>query len=91
MTKDNDDHTLMKFPCTFPIKIVGHAHEDFEKTILNIIKQHAPEITETSLKSRQSSDGKYVSITATIEAASKTQLDAIYLDLTACKLVLMAL
>lgn len=91
MTKHKTTDTLLKFPCEFPIKIVGHATTEFEKTVLEIVKRHAPEITLSSHKMRKSSDGKYLSITVTIQAASKAQLDAIYLDLTACKLVLMAL
>jgi putative lipoic acid-binding regulatory protein len=35
--------------------------------------------------------GNFVSITAVIEAESQSQLDAIYQDLTDCKLVIMAL
>jgi len=38
-----------------------------------------------------SKTGKYTSITITITAHSKDQLDAIYLDLTACEHVTMAL
>jgi putative lipoic acid-binding regulatory protein len=35
--------------------------------------------------------GNFVSVTATVEAQSKTQLDAIYQELTDCEQVLMAL
>jgi putative lipoic acid-binding regulatory protein len=38
-----------------------------------------------------SSSGKYLSVTVTIEARSKAQLDRIYQDLTDCEQVLVAL
>jgi putative lipoic acid-binding regulatory protein len=38
-----------------------------------------------------SSSGKFISVTVTIEALSKDQLDRIYQDLTDCEHVLVAL
>lgn len=86
-----DDETIMEFPCEFPIKAMGAAVEDFEVVVMEIVKQHVPGLTAGQLKQRPSKNGKYVSITVTIEAHSKAQLDAIYIDLTACEKVLMAL
>jgi putative lipoic acid-binding regulatory protein len=40
---------------------------------------------------RTSGDGNFVALTYTIVATGRDQLDAIYRELTACKLVLMAL
>jgi putative lipoic acid-binding regulatory protein len=40
---------------------------------------------------RESGKGNYVSITVTVQATSRAQLDAIYMDLTACELVLYAI
>jgi putative lipoic acid-binding regulatory protein len=40
---------------------------------------------------KTSKGGKYLAITVTIHAESKAQLDAIYLDLTQCPDVVMAL
>lgn len=81
----------MEFPCEFPIKAMGLASEALHITVLEIVQRHAPEANEQAMKSRPSSNGKYVSLTITITAKSRDQLDAIYIDLTACKQVLMAL
>ena len=87
----NEETTFLTFPCDFSIKVVGEDTPEFEQAVLSIIHKHAPDLSEGSLRTRQSKKGKYLSFTVTIQAHSKAQIDAIYLDLTACKLVLMAL
>jgi putative lipoic acid-binding regulatory protein len=87
--KEND--SVFSFPCDFPIKAMGHASGNFEITVLEIVRCHSPDLTEDAFKSRPSSNGKYISVTVTIRAESRKQLDAIYMDLTACEHVLMAL
>jgi len=90
MKKSNED-TIMKFPCQFPIKVMGIASDNFDIVIFNIIKKHVPYLSEDAIKSRLSQKGNYVSVTVTIEAESREQLDNIYYDLTEHKMVLMAL
>lgn len=91
MTPNKENDSVFSFPCDFPIKAMGHASGNFEITVLEIVRRHAPDFTENSFKSRPSSNGKYISVTVTIRAQSRKQLDAIYMDLTACEHVLMAL
>ena len=91
MTSNNENDSVFSFPCDFPIKAMGHARGNFEITVLEIVRRHAPDLTEDAFKSRPSSNGKYLSVTVTIRAESRKQLDAIYMDLTACEHVLMAL
>ncbi|NOX92528.1 MAG: DUF493 domain-containing protein [Gammaproteobacteria bacterium] len=91
MDKSDNNKPAMEFPCEFPIKAMGLASETLHMVVLEIVQRHAPEAGEHVLKSRPSSNGKYISVTITINAKSRAQLDAIYLDLTACEQVLMAL
>lgn len=83
--------TLLEFPCSFPIKAIGPQGEDFEDLVHELVKQHVPELTRHDLSCNASSSGKYLSVTAHIEAQSQAQLDAIYSDLTASEQVMMAL
>jgi uncharacterized protein len=85
------DDTNLKFPCDFPIKIVGVANDEFEISVLTIFRQHFPDLSETAISARHSRDNKYLSLTVTVHAHSKEQLDKLYQDLTACEQVLMAL
>ena len=85
------EESPLVFPCTFPIKAMGLARDDFDTIVVEIIRRHAPKLTEGAVKVRPSSNNKYLSITVTITAESREQLDAIYHDLTACEHVLMSL
>ena len=86
-----EGETLLEFPCEFPIKAMGLACDELEIAVIEIVNRHVEVITEGALKTNSSKNGKYTSITITITAYSKTQLDAIYMDLTACKHVSIAL
>ena len=88
--EDNKEETLMEFPCSFPIKAMGKATDDFDVLIVEIVRKHYPDLTEGAVKTRPSREGKYISVTVTINAQSREQLDNIYLDLTAHERVLMA-
>ena len=83
--------TLLEFPCDFPIKIMGKAEDTFAEVVLSIVTKHAPDFDATRMELRTSSGGNYLSITCTIVAQSKPQLDAIYMDLTAHPMVKVAL
>lgn len=85
------DDTLFNFPCDFPIKIMGHANDEFEVAVLTIIRKHFPNISETALNLRESKEGKYLSVTVTVTADSREQLDAVYLELNAHHTVIMTL
>ena len=65
--------------------------DDFDAMVVSIIRRHAPELDDTTVETRHSRGGRYISITVTIQARSREQLDNIYADLTANKRILFAL
>lgn len=83
--------SLFEFPCRFPIKAVGRSGDDFDLEVVNIVRRHAPDLGEGSVRSSPSRRGNFVSVTVTITATSREQLDAIYRELNAHKAVLMTL
>lgn len=85
------DTTLLEFPCQFPIKAMGKISADFEKIVVDIVQLHVLNMDKSSIKSRHSKKSNYLAVTVTIEATSKSQLDAIYQDLTKHSLVLITL
>ena len=89
MSEHNE--TIMEFPCQFPIKAMGRNSEGFEAKIVTLVRKHCPELHEAAVVSRDSKGGKYLSVTVTITATSREQLDNIYMELTACEEVMMAL
>ena len=89
MTSETD--TLLEFPCAFPIKAMGRASAEFEDIVREIVFRHASAWSDSAVTARPSGAGNFVSVTITVRAESRPQLDAIYQDLTDCELVLMAL
>ncbi|MDX1573726.1 MAG: DUF493 domain-containing protein [Methylophaga sp.] len=82
MTTPEQPETLLEFPCEYPIKAMGLSSADFESIVIEIVRRHVNHVAEKAVSSRQSSGGKFTSVTVTIQATSKAQLDAIYQDLT---------
>jgi putative lipoic acid-binding regulatory protein len=89
--KEIEEDTIMEFPCQFPIKAMGKAEDDFDILIVGIIRKHIADLSENAVKSRLSKEGKFISVTVTVTAESKQQLDNIYLELTSHEKVLWAL
>ena len=83
--------TLLEFPCAFPLKIMGLADNALAQTVLEVILRHAPDFDGATMEMRASSTGKYVSLTCTINATSKPQLDALYRELSSHPLVKVVL
>ena len=83
--------TLLEFPCDFPIKIMGMAQDDFASLMVEIVLRHVPDFDAARVEMRASSGGKYLSVTCTVRATSKPQLDALYRELTAHPLVKVVL
>lgn len=85
------DKDLMEFPMSFPIKIMGEAQADFAQSIVDIVLRHAPDYDVASTEMRPSRAGRYLSLTCTIRATSRAQLDALYTELTRHPLVKVVL
>jgi uncharacterized protein len=83
--------TLFKFPCEYPLKVMGRKSDEFRSLVLGIVQKHTGDIDAANIAERPSKDGNYLGLTFTLQAQSKEQLDAIYRELTACEGVLMAL
>ena len=87
----NDKDTLLQFPCQFPIKVMGRQESKFRETVVEIVARHTQAVAEEYVSEQPSRAGNFVSVTVTINATSRDQLDRIYQDLTECQKVLMAL
>ncbi len=82
---------VIAFPTAFPIKIMGRREGGFTTAVIEIVKKHAPDFAPGTLESRPSREGKYVSLTATVNATSQEQLDALYRELCDHPSVVMVL
>jgi hypothetical protein len=81
----------LQFPTAFPIKVMGLTRDGFAQAIVAVVRRHAPEFDPSTVEMRTSSRGKYLSLTCTITATSRAQLDDLYRELTAHPMVAMVL
>lgn len=81
----------LQFPCDFPVKIMGACTEGFAQAMLDIVLRHAPDFDPAAMQMRASSKGNYLSLTCTLRAHSRAQLDALYRELSAHPLVKVVL
>ena len=92
MTPVSDDtESLLQFPCDFPIKIMGHTSDGLAQEILAMVLRHAPDFDSKTMEMRASAKGNYLGLTCTIRARSRSQLDALYRELSGHPLVKVVL
>jgi uncharacterized protein len=89
--KPLDVESAIAFPTAFPIKIMGRRESGFTTAVIEIVTRHAPDFMPGTIESRPSREGKYVSLTATVNATSREQLDALYRELCDHPSVVMVL
>jgi len=88
---DPEAPTLLAYPTDFPIKVLGRRQAGFAQTVVDIVKRHAPDFDAATLEMRASREATYLSLTLTIRATSRAQLDALYRELCDHPMVTMVL
>jgi putative lipoic acid-binding regulatory protein len=83
----NED--LLKFPTSYPIKVVGRRGELQRAEVDAVVRTHVPDLTPDQISERASNQQHFLAITYTINAQSKEQIVALANALQALKGVLM--
>lgn len=83
--------SLIEYPCDFPLKVFGEAQPGFAQAVAAAVIVHAPDFDAATIEMRSSSNAKYISLTCTIRATSREQLDNLYRELTSHPMVKMVL
>ena len=86
-----NEGSLLSYPTDFPIKVMGKRQARFAHTVISIVRRHAPDFDAATMELRPSRQGNYLSVTCTIRASSREQLDALYRDLCDHPSVVMVL
>ena len=86
-----DDKPVMEFPCQIDIKAFGSAEIEMSVRVLEHVRAHAPETPDSAVRENTSSKGRYLSVTVSVQAESREQVDAIYRRLSDDPQILMAL
>jgi putative lipoic acid-binding regulatory protein len=83
--------SLIEYPCDFPIKVMGLSQQGFTQAVMEVVVRHDPDFSAASMQMRSSSAARYVSLTCTVRAVSREQLDALYQELCDHPMVVMVL
>jgi len=91
MTEPQPQESLLTFPCVFPLKVMGRREDGFAQMVSDVVIRHAPDFNAGTIEMRTSKNGRYLSLTVTINARSREQLDALYMELSKHPMVVMVL
>ena len=91
MSQPQQPDSLLTFPCVFPMKVMGRREDGFAQVVSDIVLKHAPDFHPETIEMRTSKQGRYLSLTVTINARSREQLDALYSELSKHPMVTMVL
>jgi putative lipoic acid-binding regulatory protein len=85
------NESLIDYPSDFPIKIMGAMQDAFAETMVEVVRRHDPEFHAGRMQMRPSSKGNYLSLTVTVRATSREQLDNLYRELSSHVMVKVVL
>ncbi len=83
--------SLIEYPCDFPIKVFGQSQQGFAQAVMEVVLRRDPEFKPASIEMKSSEKGRYISLTCTVRATSREQLDGLYQDLCDHPMVVMVL
>lgn len=85
------EDSLIEYPSDFPIKVMGKSDPAFAQTLTAVVLQFDPGFDPATIEMRPSKAGNYLSLTFTVRATSRQQLDDLYRALHAHPMVSIVL
>lgn len=90
MTAEQQE-SLIEFPCQYEVKVMGRDDEAFHSEVRRIVEVHCDSVTDEHFRTRPSSKGKYISVSANVYVESREHLESLYGALRASEHVLYLL
>ena len=81
--------SVLNFPTDYPIKVIGRPSDEFRARVHATVLRHVPLLDAERISERLSGSGNFLSISYTILAESREQVEALAADLKACEGVMM--
>lgn len=91
LNKTDKPEPALKFPASFPIKVMGRDTPEFHQAVATAFSRHAAPLETLPVTRQPSSGGRFIALTVTIVAENRAQLDALYSDLSGNEHVLVTL
>jgi putative lipoic acid-binding regulatory protein len=85
------EQSLIDYPSSFPIKVMGLNVDGFELAMTRVAQAFDPGFEPRSVEVRPSREGKYLGLTLTVTATSREQLDELYRTLSSHPMVKIVL
>ena len=85
----NASSTLEQFPCLYTFKIFGRRSETFVERVRDILSATLGVLPHDAVSVRESSRGRYLSVTVLAHVEDRAQLERVYADLRADDEVLL--
>ncbi len=86
-----EQESLIRYPCAFPIKVMGEKTEGFVAAVTSVAHALDPQFDERTIELRESKGGRYLGVTITVTATSREQLDELYRTLSTHPMVKVVL
>ncbi len=91
-TGESGEAPKIEFPCeNYPVKVMGDATNEMHELVIEVMERHAPGFDQSAITIRESSKGRYQSLTVCITATGVEQLTALHDELKASKLIKIVL
>jgi putative lipoic acid-binding regulatory protein len=87
----SENGSAFEFPCDVPVKVFGLNDDVFREAVLSIVQTYFPSFERDDLVERLSRQDRYLSLTVTVRAESRSTIDALYTELSAHDAILMVL
>lgn len=88
----NQEPPKIEFPCeNYPVKIMGDAGDELHTLVVEVMERHVDGFHTGLISVRDSSKGRFQSLTVMITATGEDQLQAIFQDLKKNPVVRMVL
>jgi putative lipoic acid-binding regulatory protein len=81
--------SLLKFPTDVPVKVFGRNDKKFRAAAVRVARAHYGDAH--TVVEHLSKKGNYLSLTITVHAESRAQIDAMYSDLVASDEIIMVI
>ena len=83
--------TLQEFPCFYTFKIFGRRSDDFAERVRETVAETLGTVPLDCMKVRESSRGRYLSVTIEMQIHNQGQLERVYEGLRAEEQVLFCI
>jgi uncharacterized protein len=85
------EQSLITYPSSFPIKVMGEHVQGFVEAVVDVALRFDPGFDPVTVERRPSSTGRYLGLTIIVTATSREQLDELYRTLSSHPMVKVVL